>query len=294
MPQRLLANKSPTATAPAAVAWSLGNEKSVVLSTRTCTSVIVSYGRSRIDRTPDELTDAECHQRGCPGPHAGHNGSEVIVLAAVEAGHEEQDGEQGDAVAGVGLEQAVGPARPVGESVDPAVQAAVHSVVSNGDRRGRWGEAGEDPSFGGPRLDKCLRWHSPGAISQGERDHDDVIEWADDRQELGDQIDRRQHPHSGNGDGELDARRAEWGEFVSECGKCLVELDKEIRNERFTLAELDEEEQNVDRLRRWHRELRSRDVFDSVEVDAIQSELDACAAALERFTGLVYQAVGLV
>lgn len=91
-----------------------------------------------------------------------------------------------------------------------------------------------------------------------------------------------------------DARRAEWAEFVSECGKCLVELDKEIRNEKFTLAELDEEEQNVERLRRWHRELRSRDVFDSVDVDRIQSEFDTCAEALERFTDLVYKAVGLV
>ena len=90
-----------------------------------------------------------------------------------------------------------------------------------------------------------------------------------------------------------DARRAEWTEFVAECGKCLAELDEEIRNEKFTLAELDEEEQNVDRLRRWHRELSSRDVFGSVDVEAIQTELDACTAALERFTGLVYQAVGL-
>jgi hypothetical protein len=90
-----------------------------------------------------------------------------------------------------------------------------------------------------------------------------------------------------------DARRAEWAEFVSECGKCLAELHKEIRNEKFTLAELDEEEQNVERLRRWHRELRSRDVFDSVDIDTIQSELDACAATLEQFTGLVYEAVGL-
>ena len=82
-------------------------------------------------------------------------------------------------------------------------------------------------------------------------------------------------------------------EFESECGKCLAELAKEIRNEKFTLAELDEEEQNVDRLRRWHRELRSRDLFDSVDEAATQRQLDACAVELDRFTALVYQAVGL-
>ena len=104
---------------------------------------------------------------------------------------------------------------------------------------------------------------------------------------------RRSAPPSGPGSPLDEARRAEWAEFVSECGKCLAELDKEIRNEKFTLAELDEEEQNVDRLRRWHRELRSRDVFDSVDEGEIQTRLDVCAAALERFTELVYNAVGL-
>lgn len=90
-----------------------------------------------------------------------------------------------------------------------------------------------------------------------------------------------------------DARRAEWTEFVSECGKCLAELHKEIRNEKFTLAELDEEEQNIDRLRRWHRELRSRDVFDSVDVSAMHRHLESCVAELEVFTGHVYQSVGI-
>jgi hypothetical protein len=71
------------------------------------------------------------------------------------------------------------------------------------------------------------------------------------------------------------------------------ELDKEIRAEKFTLAELDEEEQNVDRLRSWHRELRARDVFDSVDPGSTQRHLDACAARLERYTALVYTAVGI-
>ncbi len=90
-----------------------------------------------------------------------------------------------------------------------------------------------------------------------------------------------------------DARRAEWAEFTSECTKCLAELDKEIRTEKFTLAELDEEEQNVDRLRRWHRELRARDIFDSIDPDEVRGHLDACTSALDHFTTLVYAAVGL-
>jgi hypothetical protein len=90
-----------------------------------------------------------------------------------------------------------------------------------------------------------------------------------------------------------DARRAEWDEFGSECGKCTAELQREIDKKKFTLAELDEEEQNVDRLRRWHRELRVRDLFDAVPIEETQHRLDACVAELDRFTTLVYQAVGL-
>lgn len=90
-----------------------------------------------------------------------------------------------------------------------------------------------------------------------------------------------------------EARRAEWTEFESECGKCLAELEREIRTQKFTLAELDEEEQNVDRLRRWHRELAARDLFVSVPVDQTERQLDACAAQLDRFTTLVYSEVGL-
>ena len=91
-----------------------------------------------------------------------------------------------------------------------------------------------------------------------------------------------------------DARRAEWTEFESECGKCLAELQREIVNEKFTLAELDEEEQNVDRLRRWSRELRLRDVFNSVPVEATQTQLDGCVAELDKFTALVCATVAVV
>ena len=90
-----------------------------------------------------------------------------------------------------------------------------------------------------------------------------------------------------------DARRDEWDEFASECDKCVAELQREIAKSKFTLAELDEEEQNVDRLRRWHRELRLRDLFEAVPPDRTTAQLDECNAELERFTALVYRAVGM-
>ena len=87
--------------------------------------------------------------------------------------------------------------------------------------------------------------------------------------------------------------RDEWSEFESECDKCVAELRREIANKKFTLAELDEEEQNVERLGRWHRELRARDVFDAVPPTDTSQHLGACVRELERFTALVYDAVGM-
>ncbi|WP_369390911.1 Chromate resistance protein ChrB [Streptomyces sp. CG1] len=44
------------------------------------------------------------------------------------------------------------------------------------------------------------------------------------------------------------ARSEDWAEFLADCGK-------------FTLAELEEEEHSLERLRRWHRDLTARDAF---------------------------------
>ena len=88
-----------------------------------------------------------------------------------------------------------------------------------------------------------------------------------------------------------EAREAEWAEFLSDCGKYLAELDKEIATEKYTLAELDEEEQSMERLRRWHRELSVRDVFGAPSAEAARAKLSECAARLEDYTDRVFRAL---
>jgi hypothetical protein len=89
-----------------------------------------------------------------------------------------------------------------------------------------------------------------------------------------------------------EAREAEWAEFLSECGKFEAEIEKEIRTAKFTAAELDEEEQNVDRLRRWFRELRARDLFVAPSQEQAERRLKACIEVLEDFAERVYQQGG--
>lgn len=87
------------------------------------------------------------------------------------------------------------------------------------------------------------------------------------------------------------AREEEWAEFDADCGKYEAELDKETRIGKFTLAELEEEEQSLERLRRWHRDLAARDVFNTPAGAAATERLKDCASRLEEYTQRVFTAL---
>lgn len=87
------------------------------------------------------------------------------------------------------------------------------------------------------------------------------------------------------------ARSADWAEFLADCGKFEAELAKEIRNRKFTLAELEEGEQSMERLRRRHRDLTARDVFGAPEAADAGERLKQCAAACEDYAERVLAAL---
>lgn len=87
------------------------------------------------------------------------------------------------------------------------------------------------------------------------------------------------------------AREDEWREFLADCRKFTDEIAREIAKQKFTLAELEEEEQSLERLRRWSRSIRARDVFGSAGAVRASEELDSCTAALDDFAGHVYREV---
>jgi len=54
---------------------------------------------------------------------------------------------------------------------------------------------------------------------------------------------------------------------------------------------LDEEEQSLDRLRRWFRELKAGDIFGVAEGVQAEEQLKHCAEMLDGYAAEVYQAV---
>lgn len=86
-------------------------------------------------------------------------------------------------------------------------------------------------------------------------------------------------------------RQADWAEFMADCGKFEAEVAKEIRIEKFTLAELEEEEQSLERLRRWHRDLTVRDVFGTPDTGLATARLKECVAVCEDYAERVFRAL---
>ena len=85
-------------------------------------------------------------------------------------------------------------------------------------------------------------------------------------------------------------REAEWAEFLSDCAKYETELAGEVIKGKLTLAELDEEEQSLERLRRWYRAIRGKDLFGASSAPLAEQRLKECAEALDRFAEQVYRA----
>jgi hypothetical protein len=84
-------------------------------------------------------------------------------------------------------------------------------------------------------------------------------------------------------------RSADWAGFLADCGKFEQDLAKEIRIATFTLAELEEEEQSLEGLRR--RDLTARDVFGAPEAAEAGRRLKECAAACEDCAEQVFAAL---
>ena len=86
-------------------------------------------------------------------------------------------------------------------------------------------------------------------------------------------------------------RLDEWAEFDADCGKFEAEIEREIAKKKFTFGELEEEEQSLDRLRRWYRDLKRRDAFELPEAVAAEARLQNCVAVLEGYAERVYAAM---
>jgi hypothetical protein len=88
-------------------------------------------------------------------------------------------------------------------------------------------------------------------------------------------------------------RAREYAEFAERSEGLLAEIGKETGQARFTFAELEEIEQDLDRLAGWLEKIGARDFFPGEDAARAAGMLQRCRAAVAGFARAVYAAEGL-
>ena len=85
------------------------------------------------------------------------------------------------------------------------------------------------------------------------------------------------------------ARDEEYGELFEQCEDFFKEIDKEIARRNFTFAEIEENEEELNKLKQWYEKIAARDIFCSPLRVKAESMLSKCAELLDGFCDRVYE-----
>jgi len=88
-------------------------------------------------------------------------------------------------------------------------------------------------------------------------------------------------------------RGREYDEFAERCAALLDEIGKEANAEKYTFAEMEENEQDLDKLTRWLAKIQARDFFPDKRGQQAAATLARCREALNGFLQAVYIAEGV-
>ena len=83
-------------------------------------------------------------------------------------------------------------------------------------------------------------------------------------------------------------RSREYDEFAEQGSAFLKEISKETGAEKFTFAELEEREQDLEKLTRWLAKIQARDFFPDERSAQAEEMLGTCRGALTGFSRGVY------
>ena len=86
------------------------------------------------------------------------------------------------------------------------------------------------------------------------------------------------------------ARDDEYEEIVDRCQDFHKGLAKEVDAGHFTYGELEENEEDLDKLRGWYEKVKARDTLGAGGAQAVEEALAKCTVAIEEFAANVYEA----
>ena len=84
------------------------------------------------------------------------------------------------------------------------------------------------------------------------------------------------------------ARNEEYAEIIDKCEDFLRQVQKEYDENHFTYAELEENEEDLVKLKNWFAKIVDRDVFLADRRPATERALEKCEQSLEAYAARVY------
>ena len=84
------------------------------------------------------------------------------------------------------------------------------------------------------------------------------------------------------------ARNEEYAEIIDKCEDFLRQVQKEYDENHFTYAELEENEEDLLKLKNWFGKIVDRDVFRADRRPATERALETCEQSLEAYAARVY------
>lgn len=87
-------------------------------------------------------------------------------------------------------------------------------------------------------------------------------------------------------------RDSHYQEFLGKCDAFMAEISREIAKEKFTFAELEEEDSELKKLQAWLGRILALDFYDAPLATTARESLARCDAALADYAQRVFDANG--
>ncbi|MBI4301788.1 MAG: hypothetical protein HY664_04195 [Chloroflexi bacterium] len=85
------------------------------------------------------------------------------------------------------------------------------------------------------------------------------------------------------------ARDKDYEEIIEQCDHLFEELARETEQQNFSSSEVEENEEDLERLKRWFHRVQDRDWFGALGGEAAKKRLAEAEVALEVFSQKVYE-----
>lgn len=85
------------------------------------------------------------------------------------------------------------------------------------------------------------------------------------------------------------ARNDEYDEILDKCEDFHAEVAKEIAADHFTYGELEENEEDLEKLKGWFAKVRARDLLGAARSGEVEAALTDCASTLADYAQRVYE-----